>query len=264
MSRRIDDVRKRIAKRQKERRQHKFNNQESYLIRDEEKYGGRPVSSYEDPSRNTEHPLFRKEILMFQILAAVSIFLIVAIMFKSPANQWGQAKHFVNQTFEREFQFAAVSTWYEDQFGKPLAFLPGDNNSQVGTTEGINETNREGFAVPAAGKILESFEVDGKGITVETGKDSKVEAVNEGVVIFVGPKEGLGKTVILQHADGSETWYGQLDEINIEKVKLYEFLDSRTALGQVSNQVDGETGTFYFAVKKGDHFIDPIQVISFD
>lgn len=75
--------------------------------------------------------------------------------------------------------------------------------------------------MPASAKITQTFETNGEGIILETSKGSKVEAVNEGVVIFAGEKEGIGKTVVIQHANKSESWYGQLEGID---VKLYEFV----------------------------------------
>jgi stage IV sporulation protein FA len=119
------------------------------------------------------------------------------------------------------------------------------------------------FSVPAMGKILENFEKNGQGIMIETGKGAAVQSINDGNVMFIGVKEGIGKTVIIQHPDKSETWYGNLDEI---KVKLYEFIEKRTVVGTVSASTgeDKTKGQYYFAIKKGDDFIDPIQVIRFE
>ena len=78
-----------------------------------------------------------------------------------------------------------------------------------------------------------------------------------------GVKEGLGKTVVVQHADKTETWYGNLDEID---VKLYEYVEKRQVVGTVSGSTgeDKSKGKYYFAIKKDDKFIDPIQVIRFE
>lgn len=67
---------------------------------------------------------------------------------------------------------------------------------------------------------------------------------------------------MIQHADGSETWYGHLGTIS---VKLYDFVEMGKEVGtaQASDE-DEQKGLFYFAIKQGDQFIDPIQVISFE
>jgi stage IV sporulation protein FA len=99
-------------------------------------------------------------------------------------------------------------------------------------------------------------------VMIETTSNAKVEAMNEGIVTFAGTKEKLGKTVIIQHADGSESWYGNLGAIS---VKLYDFVETGKQVGTAMASADDQTkGVFYFAIKQGDHFIDPIQVISFE
>ena len=98
---------------------------------------------------------------------------------------------------------------------------------------------------------------------IETEKGAPIEAMNEGNVMFAGVKEDTGKTVIIQHADQTETTYGNLDEI---KVSLYEFIKTETVVGTASESTgeDKTKGRYYFAIKKGDDFIDPIQVIRFE
>nr|WP_231563662.1 M23 family metallopeptidase [Anoxybacillus sp. KU2-6(11)] len=86
-----------------------------------------------------------------------------------------------------------------------------------------------------------------------------MKAVEEGIVVFAGVKEPYGKTVIVQHADGSETWYGKLSAIS---VKLYDFIEAGKEVGKAEE--NDQKRIFYFAIKKGDHFIDPVQVISFE
>jgi stage IV sporulation protein FA len=74
-------------------------------------------------------------------------------------------------------------------------------------------------------------------------------------------KEGIGNTVVVQHTDKSETWYGNLATI---EVKLYDFITKGTKLGMASSTVDETHSSFYLAVKKDNHFIDPSQVIRFE
>lgn len=269
---RVEDVKKRIAKRRRERQSidrvsTSRNNRFNPLARDEERFGETPFVEYEYTSKSNE-PLFRKELVTLQILVAVSLFLIVGILFKDTSPRWESARTFVTKAMENEFQFAAVLDWYEGQFGDPLALLPTPeqaNDGEQKQTEFVvsqdGSSHQQIYAVPAAGRVLEPFTKDSQGIMVETGRDSVIEAINDGYVIFTGVKDDIGKTVVIQHPDGSETWYGNLDSID---VKLYDFVESRAVLGKVTNTSDGQAGTFYFAFKQGDDFIDPNQVISFD
>jgi stage IV sporulation protein FA len=254
MSNRADEIRKRIAKRKRQRHLYYKQPRQALLeFTDEEKYGGQSVITYDGHSSKDSHPLFHKEVFLLQTFLSVCLVLVTAIVFKNPAANLEPVREFVKHTMEQEFQFATVSDWYENQFGKPLALLPEEKKQ--------NEDREMQYAEPASGRVLESFEVNGQGVMVETGSQAAVEAINEGIVIFAGTKDKLGKTVIIQHADGSESWYGNLGAIS---VKLYDFVEMGKEVGKAMNNTDNTKGIFYFAIKQGDRFIDPIQVISFE
>lgn len=258
MRSRADDIRKRMERRKREReRMEKNINKNILWTEDEERYGYNRMSSYEGKGEEGFHPLFRKEYFLFKLLASACLFLIIAIMFKNSSGTFEPARNFVAKTMEKDFQFVAVANWYEDQFGKPLALFPIKEESD-GKKEFSPKTE---YALPASARILEDFQVNGQRITIETSKDAAVVAMSEGLVKFAGKKDGFGKTVIISHADNSESWYGNLEEIN---VNLMEYIEVGTEVGKSTAMEDGLKGSFYFAIKKGDDFIDPIQVIPFD
>ncbi|PLS15649.1 peptidase M23 [Bacillus sp. M6-12] len=256
MKDRRKEIRNRIAKRKKMSGTRQAGLTPSFY--DEDKYGFERLPAYEGTPSDMDHPLFKKEVIYFKILAALCLFLITAVMFKHPSDKFDAARNFVSKTMDTELQFAAISMWYEDTFGKPIAFLPQD----AGKAEQAKKTTADTeYALPASGKIMESFEANGEGILIETGLGSKVEAVNEGTVIFSGVKKDLGKTVIIQHYDKSESWYGGLESID---VLLYDPVSKGKVIGTVASSSDASKGTFYLAIKKDDTFIDPKKVISFE
>jgi stage IV sporulation protein FA len=263
MSKRADDIRKRIAKRKRERQQTSYNQsprkkqlQPNYFVKDEERYGVAPFDSYEGGGSN-QHPLFHKEWFMFKVLGAACLLLLVAIMFKDGSPRFETARDFVAKTMESEFQFAAVTEWYEGQFGRPLALLPSTNEKENASENAPN------YALPVLStRILENFEKNGQGIMIETGNNSQAEAIYEGTVEYIGTKSEIGGiTVVIQHSDGTESWYGNLEATD---VLLYDYIEQGTKIGTVTESSDGVNGMFYFAIKKGDSFIDPIQVINFE
>ncbi|MED4225057.1 M23 family metallopeptidase [Neobacillus cucumis] len=274
-----EEIRRRIAKRKKEQGVsskspvHQINwpgDEDHYDLKylspsgggggDEDHYDLKYVSSSGGGGGDDGHPLFKKEVFFFKILASALLFLAVAILFRNHTTKLNPARDFITSQMDKDFKFAVVSNWYEEKFGKPLALLPftEDKNTDKKTV-----ANNQNYAVPAMGKILENFEKNGQGIMIETGKGAAVQAINDGLVTFAGVKDGIGKTVIIQHSDQSETWYGNLDDV---KVKLYEYVNKRTVVGTVSTSAgeDKTKGKYYFAIKKGDQFIDPIQVIRFE
>lgn len=259
MQSRADEIRKRMAKRRKMREHSSVKDKPIFWAQDEERYGFDRISSFEAGPDEGTHPLFNKELFVFKILGSICLFLIIAILFKNENPTFSQARNLVQNTMETDFQFATVSNWYEKQFGKPLALLPfmEDKTKNITDSDG-NETQ---YALPASGRIIEDFAHNGQGIVIETGKDATVQALNEGIVRFAGVKEGFGKTVIIQHTDNTETWYGNLATID---VTLWTFIEKGTKLGLATSSSDGMKSSFNLAVKKENDFIDPIQVIQFE
>lgn len=247
MGNNIDRFRKRHRKRKMNRKHHRP-----------------PVRTATPPSHNSEevdrlHPLFSKEAFLFKILLSATLFLGVAIVFKQPNESLVTVREVIQQSFEQDFQFATVANWYETQFGKPLALLPEqqkDRSKQPAVQEQAEE-----YAVPATGRIVEPFTNDGKGVIIETDPAAMIDCIKDGFVVYIGERDHLGKTVIVQHHDGSESWYGHLHEVD---VALYDYIKSGDPIGKSSHAENDESGLFYFALKRGESFIDPIQVISFD
>lgn len=261
MANRVEEIRRKI-----EARRRKFNSkkvrktqrsQPQYYPTHEE---SRDESDYYLPSSKEidqpEEKFFRKDILILQLLAAVCLFLIVGILFKTDSPQFNGARQFISTSFEEEFQFATVANWYESQFGRPLALLPTTTNL---AQEDFNSELDLVYALPASGRIAKSFAEDGKGVIVETIANTEVEVAKSGIVRFVAEEENLGKTVIVAHYDGGESWYAMLDHVD---VKLYDHIEAGSKIGTVS--LKENKGVYYFALKEGETFINPIEVISFE
>ncbi|WP_043934241.1 M23 family metallopeptidase [Bacillus sp. EB01] len=256
-----EEIRRRIAQRKKERSRRTSNKLPERpgktpvpgWLQDDENYRFNEMISYETGPDEGSHPLFKKEVFFFKLLGSAVLFLAIAILFRSQSPAADPARELILKGFTEDFQFATVSQWYENKFGKPLALLPQPKSDEPVQTD---------FAMPASGKILENFEKNGQGIMIGTDKDAAVEAIKEGLVKFASVKEGLGKTVIIQHADNTESWYGNLESIS---VGLYDHVGKSKEIGRVGPSADETKGEFYFAIKKKEEgFIDPIKVISFE
>ncbi|MBA4537195.1 M23 family metallopeptidase [Bacillus aquiflavi] len=262
MGSRADEIRKRMLKRKREReREAAAWKSKALLPEDEERYGFEKLPIYDHEGIKDHHPLFNKNLFLFKLLLSACLFLIVAILFRNEATPLEPIRSFVKKSMDQDFQFAAVADWYEGQFGKPLALFPLFDDKETKKKNNSKQSNYSQYALPASGRIVENFETNGQGIMIETGKGAPVDAMNEGIVRFAGMKDELEKTVIIQHADQSETWYGHLSSID---VNLFEFVEKGGKVGTVSNNVDDTKGAFYFAIKKGEDFIDPIRVINFE
>jgi len=209
-------------------------------------------------NRENHHPLIKKEVLLFRVMAAVLLFLAVGVIYKSSSSPtFNAARNFVQSTFTREFQFAQVSHWYEKKFGEPLALIPNSGSKKMI----VDKNKQPGYAIPVNGTVTETFKDTGKkGILLETGSNAEVNAVKQGFVTFVGKKKGLGKTVVIQLQDGGEAWYGKLAKVD---VGLYDYVQRGKKVGTVTPAKSGKSGQFFFALKKNNAFVNPLKVIPF-
>ncbi|MEY8845932.1 peptidoglycan DD-metalloendopeptidase family protein [Bacillus safensis] len=260
---RVDEYRKKIAQRRKTMqpaappKKTAFKKKEDIppwvMLTEEEKHSG--STSYEPASHQPKkyrHPLFNPNTFVLKCLLSASLVLIAAISFKGQAGPFQQLKPVITQTFEQDFQFAAANRWIEKTVGHPLAFLT-EKKGQKDV-----QANQE-LAVPASGKVQESFTQNGAGVKVETSAEA-IDSMKEGYVVEVKKKSDTGLTVVVQHADNSYSWYGQLKKAD---VALYDFVDKGEKIGQISLDDQGK-GTYYFAIKQNEQFIDPIQVMTFE
>lgn len=257
-----------IKRRMKKRREHRTREIKSWqpqdnfnLLEDEERYGFEklPTTNYFPPSDDPEQPTLKQSSFLGKLFIAASLFLFVTVIYRTELAQFTTVKSFITNSFTETFQFAAVADWYEEQFGKPLALLP--VKLDQGEDKSHYAENSDKYAVPTSGTVIKTFEKNGQGVLVETGVAAEVEVINEGIVRFAGVDDTHGKTVIIQHANKTETSYGNLDEIN---VNLFDFVKKGTVIGKVSENEDGTKGSFYFSIKQGGDFINPLQVIKFE
>lgn len=71
-----------------------------------------------------------------------------------------------------------------------------------------------------------------KGVKLTLRDNYPIPIIKDGIVIFVGNKEKLGKTVIIQGSDGIDIWYSNLSNTNI---KLYDYVEKNTIVGEAKN-----------------------------
>lgn len=192
------------------------------------------------------------------VLAAVLV-LAVSWINRQDHERFQRIQSSIETAMSHEFQFAAVADWYQKNLGEPVGFLP-DLNKKPQDVEGqvAEPEKKTEYAVPVNGEITGTYNDKTKGVTVSTTSHSEVSAVQDGLVVFAGEKKDSGRTVVIQHKDNTESWYGKLDET---KVKVYETVKKGQKIGTTSGD---KKGNFYFALKKEEKFIDPIQVMSFD
>ena len=106
-----------------------------------------------------------------------------------------------------------------------------DNDSEV-VFGNITYTNIEPFK-------------NGSKLTI--GMNEVVNVITSGIVVFIGEKDDLGNTIIIQGNDGVDIWYSNITDTDI---KVYDYLESGNILG-TSNSDD-----IYITISKDGEFMN--------
>lgn len=148
--------------------------------------------------------------LFTRTLVAVIVVLISAIYVNASDKN---LKSFKENLFEKSLSFNKVSSAYNKVFGNvmPLELDKGTTKSVF--NEGISYSD------------ITNYE-NGYKLTLT---NSMVTSLYDGIVVFIGEKEGYGNTIIVQGSNGVDIWYGNVTNVG---VSLYDYIDKDTMLGE--------------------------------
>lgn len=153
------------------------------------------------------------------LLSIIFIFSSLIFMKTNPNNKSLYEKYF----YEDNFSFTKVNNWYNKYFG---TIMPSKK------TESLVSSEVNILANPTDYLDGESFKV---------GKGTPVKNITSGIVVFLGDKEGYGKTIVIEGVDGTNIWYGNLTDIG---VNLYDYIETNTLLGNAASD------NIYLVIKK--------------
>ena len=121
---------------------------------------------------------------------------------------------FYDTIFKENISFAVINNLYDRYLGGILPF------------KDIIKDNKPVFKEKLVFKEANIYK-DGVALSVE---DSYlVPAIDSGIVVFVGEKEGYGKTIIVEQTDGVDVWYSNINNLN---VKIYDYVEGGSLLGE--------------------------------
>ena len=71
------------------------------------------------------------------------------------------------------------------------------------------------------------------GVKLEVGNNYNFHSLCGGIVVYIGNKDKLGNTIIIQGNDGIDYWYSNLDNLS---VNLYDYIEKDILLGVSKNE----------------------------
>lgn len=154
------------------------------------------------------------------------IFFLISIIFTNYSDK--NLLLYKEYVFTESLPFTKLKGWYEDLFGE---VLPTQDNSQTV------------FNGKLVYKEISDY-YDGEKLVVS--KNTLVNNITSGVVVFSGEKDNYGNTVIIQGIDGVDIWYGNLENVS---VSLYDYIEAGNVIGQTKDEY------LYLVIKKDNEYI---------
>lgn len=126
---------------------------------------------------------------------------------------------FYEKVYNKSFNFATINKLFKDKFGSPIPF------SDVIEKSETKQVFNEKLEYKDKSKYLD-------GVKLTVSKNYLVPTLENGIIVYIGEKENYGNTVIIEQVDGITVWYSN---INVSNVKLYDYLDKGSFIGEVKD-----------------------------
>lgn len=119
--------------------------------------------------------------------------------------------------------------------------------------------------VPVSGKVIRGYgmvidPIDNMerfhpGIDIAAPVGSAVRAVQDGKVIRMGDSSVLGRYVLIEHAQGKFTLYGELSRVTVGEGQAVQ---AGQSIGEVGTTGDITGGCLHFEIRENNKLVDPL------
>ena len=152
------------------------------------------------------------------------------------------------------------------------SYTPANTSASSGTSESVTpgrtaarNAGHEGpiaaeatFVWPLRGEIAARFGESGSGVDIRARAGEPVVAAKSGRVNVFEKTPEYGKVIVLEHEDGSATYYGRLGEI---LVAHGAWVRQGEAIATAGPSVGASGSELQFRVMENDQFVDPLSVL---
>ena len=188
-----------------------------------EKYVGGDISAEkEELPKNLK---YAKGLISRSLIAI--IFVLGSIIFTNISDK--NKELYQKYVLEDSLEFTKINELYQSVFGS-VDITKKNNDSEV-VFGSITYTNVEPFK---------------NGVKLTVGMNEVVNVITSGIVVFIGDKDDLGNTIIIQGNDGVDIWYSNITDSDI---KVYDYVEAGSILG-TSNSDD-----IYLTICKDGEFM---------
>ncbi len=176
--------------------------------------------------KEKKHVLYKFFIRLF---ICILIVLVGLIFLRNNELLSSKVHSFINKY---DINLASINDWYQKKFGD---IIPFQNIAKTDSKLVFNES----LVYDKASKYK-------NGVKLNVTSSYLVPVIESGIVVFIGDKDDYGKTVIIEQVDGVDTWYGNVDNIN---VSLYDYVSKGEFLAEANN-------SFYMVFQKDGKYLN--------
>ena len=169
-------------------------------------------------------------VFIIKFLVCISLFLVLGIISKLDNNY---KKYIERKLYQEHFDFSKVKVFYDKYMGG-IFLIENLTSDRV-----ISVFNEE--------LIYESTTSYKDGVMLNVDYNYIVPSINDGLVVYIGEKEGYGNVIIIEGDNDIDIWYGNLCN---SMVKLYDVINIGSYLGEVCNN------KLYLVYTKKNVFLD--------
>lgn len=133
----------------------------------------------------------------------------------------------------------------------------------------VNSSNVVEYELPLTGRISSNFgtrfhPIDKKtkfhgGVDIAVPRGTPINSAADGVVTFAGKRGGYGNVVIVEHADGRETFYAHCDKLLVEKGQIVSGGELIAEAGSTGKSTGPH---LHFELRENGKPIDPMKFLS--
>jgi stage IV sporulation protein FA len=136
-----------------------------------------------------------------------------------------------NIVLTNSLSFTKINNLYQSIFGSVDVINTKTNDASTVFSGSIKYSNMENYQ---------------NGVKLTVGINETVNVITSGIIVFIGEKENLGNTIIIQGNDGADIWYSNITDTDLT---IYDYIESGSILG-TSNSED-----IYLTIEKDGKYI---------
>lgn len=189
------------------------------------------IEEYRNNKKFKKKLVLKKSIKNFISKCLITIILFLVCLILTKENSSFKNK-IIKYVYEDRFKFTELKSIYEKYFGKILSV-----DKVIPTEEKVFDEKIS----------YQKANVYKDGVLLKVDDNYLVPTLESGIVVFIGDKEGYGKTIIIEQINGIDVWYCN---ISSKDIKMYDYIEKGSLLGEV------EDNKLYMVFQKDGKYLD--------